>query len=109
MNPVGHNATHSTWNKSTLQWDYWRAMGGALQSGVIATRPNLPRRELGIAPEDAARSLPATAKRVGMGRYPRGLVARNGLSGDLSSLEQGGIVTFAVLMAAVYLYATRER
>lgn len=106
MRPVSHNVTHSTWNPSTLQWDYYSAVGGAnLRAGVIATAPRIPRRPLGVAPEDAARPLPSSARPVGSGKYPRGLVARKGLSG----VDLGGVHPVLVAAAAYVIYRVLRR
>jgi hypothetical protein len=71
--------TYSTWNESKGAWDYYQAQGD-LRAGVFAE--DAPRRighRLGLTPEEAARSLPASARHVGSGPTAQGMVAsRNG-------------------------------
>lgn len=107
MRKVGHGVSHSTWNPTTLEWDYWKATGAeTLNSGVIAPTPSLPRgAELGIAPEDAERRLPVGATKVGSGNVARGLIAQKDASA-LSGLadDRGRLLLLAAGAYLVYRF-----
>jgi hypothetical protein len=63
----GEGVDYSIWNPKTLTYDYYRAPT-ALREGVIAPKPKLGSGgRLGLAPEQAARALPAGAVKAGGG------------------------------------------
>lgn len=108
MQRVGHGVDYSTWNPRTLRWDYWRTLGGAkLRAGVIAPAPRLSHRQLGVAPEQAARKLPSGARKVGTGDVARGQVASHqamGIDDDARNL-----LLFAGAAYLMYRFVWRSR
>ena len=108
MKPIGHNVTHSTWNPSTLSWDYWRAPMSGLRDGVIAKPPQMRRSQFGVAPEEAERPLPIGAAKVGSGPVARGQVARRGLGGLPLTVDTGRILLIGAAAFLIYhLWSTR--
>jgi len=101
----GRPVTHSAWNPRTLRYDYYRAPAHLLRSGVIAPPARLPLGgALGIAPEDAARPLPAGARPVGSGPSARGMIASPRGGAALGSiLPSGDLFTWAVVLGGLYL------
>lgn len=75
---------YSVWNGS--DYSYYEAPG-ALRDGVFAPTPRIrSRRQLGVAPEEAAPMLPVGATPAGHGPYALGTIAtRKG--GALGALE----------------------
>ena len=107
MRRVGGNGVdYSVWNSKTLEYDYYRAVGGAsLRSGVIAPPPQIgPGTSIGVTPEDAARPLPVGSSRVGSGPTARGLIAAD--AGERAMGQFGvdpGFVRAGLLLGSAYL------
>lgn len=92
--------TYSVWNPAAMVFDYYESPG-ALRDGVFAPpAPLAGGHSLGLAPDEAARSLPVGAKHVGSGPYAKGLIAsRNPLGGLLDGpgkLLLGGLAVWLI-------------
>lgn len=107
MKRVGGNGVdYSVWNSGSLQYDYYRSVGGAsLRAGVIAPPPRISRgTAIGVAPEDAARPLPFGSRRIGSGPTARGLIATTAGESPMGQFGlDDGLVRAGLLIGSAYL------
>ena len=99
---------YSVWNSGAQRYDYYQAPG-QLRDGVFAPNAQLSGGgELGLAPDDAARPLPAGATLVGHGELAQGVIASRkhplGFLGiDNDSLKLAGMIGGAYLIYKVVI------
>jgi hypothetical protein len=90
---------YSVWRPATKTYDYYET---AKVSAAYPT-PSLPAKELGLSPERAAWTLPAGAKKVGSGAYPKGMVASpKGLGEEGGGTGVVGIIGFGLAAFGLY-------
>ena len=98
--------THSVWNPQSLKYDYYQAQG-ALRDGVFAPAPkSRANHRLGITVDEAAGSLPISAKPVGSGDVPYGLISerRSALGSIGLSLDPVRLAIYAGIGWAVWKF-----
>ncbi len=96
---------YSVWNDPHKRWDYYEAMGHL--KGGFAPKPRIPTgNRLGVAPDDAARPLPAGAKLVGSGQLARGMIASRKSALGFFGFDTGTLMRFAVYGAIGYVVWT---
>lgn len=75
---------YSVWNTATRAYDYFEAPTSSSATHAGAPPKSLVASSLGATPEQAAWSLPVSAKKVGSGELPRGRIASRG--GELAGI-----------------------
>lgn len=102
--------TYSVWNQAAEKYDYYQSADADNEYNAPAPRHLRPNTKLGTTPDAAGWPLPAGARKVGSGDYPRGLVASRGGGGAL------GLIPFlpislgeAAVLAAVGWWLWRRR
>jgi hypothetical protein len=80
--------TFSVWDPDHKRFDYYQTAEGV--GARENPEPNLPKREMGVSPEQAAWRLPSEARKVGSGDRVQGAVAARSGLGDTASV--GGSV-----------------
>lgn len=78
---------YSVWNPQANTYDYYNVAGITVPSTKHIRRQV---NKLGFVPEEAARILPTTAKRIGRGAFAKGTIANN-FHTALGTVESTGI------------------
>lgn len=97
---------YSVWDHANRSYRYYRTPGG--DPSTSAPKPeHLKETALGLSPEQAAWPLPANAKQVGIGKYPKGYIASKngggqGLGIDLVPKSPEQIILYGALAFAAY-------
>ena len=98
----------SVWNQSSLVYDYYEAPGELAVANAPQPGHLITTTKLGVTPSMATWPLPATAKKIGSGVYPRGRIASKktfadepALSGtpEISTPIKAGIIAVVLIIA----------
>lgn len=96
---------YSIWDHAKRAYDYYEAPGP--DAATSSPRPGHLRNDrLGAVPEEAAWPLPAGARRVGAGKYPRGMVASRSSGGGPLGLFSLDVTPTNLLLWGVLGYVT---
>lgn len=102
---------YSVYNPEKGGYDYYDGPG-RLEGGVFAPAPRLrTTRNVGLAPEEAARPLPAGAVPVGHGPFPQGVIATTRPLGGpvLFGFDLGTLALLGVAGYFGYKYFKKKR
>ena len=90
---------YSVWDHANRQYDYYRSPDKS--SATSSPKPSHLRSvELGLSPEQAAWPLPSNARKVGIGKYPKGYIASTE-GGTALGIIPDMTLTNVVLMGAL--------